>query len=382
MLNRRQFLARLAGGCSLLLWPGVTTLADGARQPQRLLVVLLRGAMDGLAAVPSYGEPRFEELRGELAFPGQGQEAMYRLDDTFALHPSLGFCHQLFRRQEFAVVHACGLPYTGRSHFDAQDCLENGSDSPDGSRTGWLNRTVGELQGQKGLSISSARPLLVRGDAPFMTWSPTPGKHGPEDLAKRVADLYAEDARLSEPFAQALLSQQIVPDGRGGGGQLAGVMQSAGRFLSAENAPRIAMVQDGGWDTHARQNAVLKRKLKGLDAGMKRLQAILGDDWRHTAVVVVTEFGRTVGINGTRGTDHGTASSVLLAGGAVKGGKVHGDWPGLSRLRDNRDLIAAQDMRSVLKGVLRDHLNIDVQALDARVFPDSRDARPLDGLIV
>lgn len=379
MLTRRQFLSHLAGGCSLLLWPGAMTLADGVDQPQRLLVVLLRGAMDGLAAVPSLGEPRFASLRGELALP---REATRQLDDTFALHPSLAFCHRLFQRQEFAVVHACGLPYRGRSHFDAQDCLENGSDGPDGSRTGWLNRAVGELQGMEGLSIASAQPLMVRGDAPFMTWSPTPGKQGPDALARYVADLYREDERLSEPFEQALASQQIVPDGSGGGGgQLAGVMQAAGRFLSAENAPRVTMVQDGGWDTHARQNAVLKRKLKGLDVGMKRLQASLGSHWRHTAVVVVTEFGRTVGINGTRGTDHGTASSVLLAGGAVRGGRVHGEWPGLSRLRDNRDLIAAQDMRSVLKGVLRDHLHLDAQALDTSVFPDSRDARPLNGLI-
>lgn len=383
MLTRRQFLARLAGGCSLLLWPGLTTLAaDASEHPQRLLVVLLRGAMDGLGAVPSYGESRFEELRGELALPASGKNAILKLDATFALHPSMAYCQRLFERQEFGVVHSCGLPYTGRSHFDAQDCLENGSSSPDGSNTGWLNRAVAEMQGAKGLSIASAQPLMVRGDAPFVTWSPTPGKNGgPTVLANHLADLYAEDPRLSEAFAQALSSQQIVPDSPAHGGQLAGAMQSAGQFMAEDNAPRVVMVQDTGWDTHAQQNAALGRKLVELDTGMKQLHESLGDHWQHTAVVVVTEFGRTVRINGTKGTDHGTASSILLAGGAIKGGKVHGDWPGLSKLQEDRDLISAQDMRSVLKGILRDHMHIDADALDSRVFPESRDIKAMEGLV-
>ncbi|ALM53738.1 DUF1501 domain-containing protein [Halomonas huangheensis] len=383
MLTRRQFLARLSAGTSLLLWPGLTTLAnDASTSNQRLLVVLLRGAMDGLAAVPSYGEARFADLRGELALPTSGRDAVKRLDDTFAMHPSLAFCHHLYQRKQFGVVHACGLPYGGRSHFDAQDCLENGSDSPDGSRTGWLNRAVAEMQGVKGLSIASAKPIMVRGDAPFMTWSPTP-KHAssPEALANRLADLYAEDEALAGVFAQALSAQQIVPDGESRGGQLANIMQSAGNFMTAEDAPRVVMVQDTGWDTHASQNAALGRKLAQLDSGIQQLHDSLGDHWQHTAVVVVTEFGRTVGINGSQGTDHGTASTVLLAGGAIRGGKVHGDWPGLNQLKDNRDLVTAQDVRSVLKGVLRDHMHIDARALDNRVFPDSRDVAAMEGLV-
>ncbi len=231
----------------------------------------------------------------------------------------------------------------------------------------------------EGLSIASAQPLMVRGDAPFMTWSPTPGKQGPTRWRgmllisiEKMKDCPSPSNRHS-PRSRSCLMAVVVAEGNWL------VSCSCGTLSVGRERARVAMVQDGGWDTHARQNAVLKRKLKGLDVGMKRLQASLGSHWRHTAVVVVTEFGRTVGINGTRGTDHGTASSVLLAGGAVRGGRVHGEWPGLSRLRDNRDLIAAQDMRSVLKGVLRDHLHLDAQALDTRVFPDSRDARPLNG---
>lgn len=383
MLTRRQFLARLSAGSSLLLWPGLTTLAnESAPSRQRLLVVLLRGAMDGLAAVPSYAEPRFESLRGDLALTTSGRNSVLRLDETFAMHPSMAFCHQLFQRQQFGVVHACGLPYDGRSHFDAQDCLENGSNTPDGSQTGWLNRAVAEMQGMNGLSITSAEPLMVRGSAPFSTWSPAPEHTGsPGALANQLADLYAEDEALAEVFAQALSAQKIVPGGEASTGQLASIMQSAGRFMAAEDAPRVVMVQDTGWDTHARQNIALERKLSQLDSGVQQLHDSLGDHWQHTAVVVVTEFGRTVGINGTHGTDHGTASTVLLAGGAVRGGKVHGDWPGLNELRDNRDLIAAQDVRSVLKGVLRDHMHIDARALNTRVFPDSRNAAPMDGLI-
>ncbi|MGQ7249838.1 DUF1501 domain-containing protein [Halomonas sp. V046] len=383
MLNRRQFLARLGASASLLLWPPLALLAAEGQppRPQRLAVVLLRGALDGLAAVPAYAEPTFAALRGELDLSGSGGTGLLKLDGTFALHPALASCHRLFSDGDFAVVHACGLPYEGRSHFDAQECLENGSDSPTGSRTGWLNRAVGAMQGSQGLGIASSRPLIIRGDAPFSTWSPTPGRQSPAALANRVAELYARDPALGAAFARAVAAQQVVPGDLAGGGQLDDVMAAAGEFLADAQGPQVALVQDDGWDTHAQQNAVLSRKLEQLDSGMRRLRETLAPRWRDTAVIVVTEFGRTVRINGTRGTDHGTASTVLLAGGAIRGGKVHGEWPGLARLKDGRDLVTTRDVRSVLKGVLRDHMHIDEGALGDHVFPRSRGVAALDGLI-
>ena len=378
MFNRREFLKALGAGTSLLLWPSLAA-ADSPLGKRRLVVVLLRGALDGLAAVPCDSDPAYQRLRGSLA----SQEGVVapRLDGTFSLHPSLAFCHRLYQAGDFAVVHACGLPYQGRSHFDAQECLENGTATPTGSRTGWLNRAVGSLGDTQGLGLTSSRPLLIRGPAPFATWSPSAHGTTQPSLAQRVAALYRQDPRLGPVFERALAMQQMAPTDIDSGGLLKDTLAAAAQFLAAADGPQIAMVEDDGWDTHARQNAVLSRKLEQLDGGLAALHGKLGERWQHTAVMVITEFGRTVAVNGTGGTDHGTASCILLAGGAIRGGRVHGQWPGLARLRDDRDLIAAQDTRAVLKGVLRDHLGLDLDPLAEQVFPDSRQVAPLAGLI-
>ena len=381
-VTRRQLLgAALAGSASLMVWPSLALAASQA-SPQRLVVVLLRGAVDGLSAVPAPGEKRFAELRGSLDLRvSGGEDAPLEMADGFALHPSLGFAHGLFRQRQFAVVHACALPYRGRSHFDAQDCLENGSDKPHGSRSGWLNRVVERWHQGQGLAIASAQPLLVRGPAPFMTWSPTPGKLSPANLAQRLADSYGRDKRLSGAFEQALEAQNVAPEKQGGAGNLVAMMKAAGNFLVEPDGPRVAMVQDTGWDTHANQNAVLARKLRLLDNGLKALRDSLGKQWNHTVVLVATEFGRTVAVNGTRGTDHGTGSTVMLAGGGLKSAGVVGDWPGLNKLRDDRDLMPANDTRAVFKGVLRDHLGLDKKALDNDLFPGSARVAGLSGLV-
>lgn len=389
-LNRRQFLTGLgAGAASLVIWPRLSAAATGA--DSRLVVVLLRGGMDGLAAVPAYGDSRFAALRGALASPAPGYEhGVIKLDGTFGLHPRLAHCGTLWQARQLAVVHAAAPPYHGRSHFEAQDCLENGTADPHGARDGWLNRAVGAMVagGQadvEGLAIASAMPLMLRGDAPAMTWSPSPLTEASPDLIRRLAKLYAEDPRLAEPFQEALATNSMDIDSNGDlRPRLPDALRTAGRFMIAPDGPRVALVEDGGWDTHARQGAedgLLARKLAGLDSGLQALQKSLGPAWSDTIVVVVTEFGRTVAVNGSGGTDHGTGGVILLAGGALAGGRIHGEWPGLVQLYQGRDLAPVNDTRSVLKGVLGEHLGIAEAALETRVFPESRNAPPLTGLI-
>lgn len=382
-MERRRFLSFLAGTATLTLWPGSTAFAtSNPAQSPKLVVVVLRGALDGLSAIPPYGDNHLEKLRGSLHLgnPSKAEGSPLKLDETFALHPSLTYCHSLYRNQEFAAVHACALPYHGRSHFEAQDCLENGTNSPTGLDTGWLNRAVGALKDSKGLAISSGVPLLARGDAPFMTWSPTPGKSSPHELAGLLADAYRTDPMLSDAYEKAMKTQKIAPDGSDTK-QLSVVMEAAGRFLSQADGPDIAMVQDKGWDTHANQNAVLTKKLRKLDDGIKAIRNSLGDSWKRTAIIITTEFGRTVAVNGTQGTDHGTGSAVMLVGGAINGGKVHGQWPGLAKLQDDRDLLPANDLRGVFKGVLAQHLKLDKDALDNKVFPKSASVAAMPGLV-
>lgn len=385
-LGRRTVLRGLGATALLSVWPALTAAATNAAT--RLVLVILRGGLDGIAAVPPHGEPRYAAARGALAIPVGGSDGAHRLDGLFALHPALAHCARLWQENELAVVHAIAPPYHGRSHFEAQDCLENGSAAPHGARDGWLGRALAALPGAEGLAVASAMPLALRGGGRATTWSPSPLAAVNEDLAALVARLYARDPLLAEPFARALEANGIDAGARRGGfrTRLPEAMRAAARFLSGDAGLRVALVQDGGWDTHARQGAgqgLLANKLRELDTALEALQRGLGATWKHTLVVVATEFGRTVSVNGSGGTDHGTGGALLLAGGAVRGGKVYGDWPGLApaALRDGRDLRPTTDTRALFKTVLREHLRVPESALETNVFPGSGALAPMTALV-
>jgi uncharacterized protein (DUF1501 family) len=383
----------LLGGVATLL-PRVPLAATNA--DARLVLVILRGALDGLGAVPAYGDGNYASQRGQLAITSPA----HKLNGTFALHPSMTHLYARYGEQQLIVFHAVASPYRERSHFDGQDLLENGMSQLRGERDGWLNRALPMLPAAKArstdkvaLALAQNVPLVLRGNAAVNSWAPSRLPDADTDTLARIADLYSTDEYFASRLQSALAADGIASEGmsamKGKRDPLNGfsaVTSAAGKFLAAPDGPRVAVIEVGGWDTHANQGAEqgqLANRLRSLDQGLERLRTSLGAAWKDTAMLVVTEFGRTVAVNGTRGTDHGTATCAFLLGGAVQGGRVIADWPGLatSNLHQQRDLKPTRDLRSVFKGLLAEHLGASESDLETKVFPDSRYAKALDGLI-
>lgn len=400
MGNRREFLragVSLGVGAALAgILPGVSFAALPGASP--FIVVILRGALDGLSAVPPFGDPDYAEARGPIAIarPGEARGAL-DLDGFFGLHPALTLLHERWQAGELLVVHATASAYRERSHFDGQNVLENGGDRPSGSASGWLNRALGALPGRgvDGLALGQNVPLILRGPIPVGSWAPSALPEVEPELITRLRDLYSDDvtlsARLDEATHMAALVDQQATDGamtriRGEGVErLKLIAETAGRMISAANGPRVAVLDAGGWDTHAGEGAAegqLASRLRGLDQVLDALRRGLGTEWSRSAVLVCTEFGRTVQVNGTGGTDHGTGAAALLLGGAVRGRRMLVDWPGLSERQryQGRDLRATIDLRALAKGLILDHLGVAERAL-AEVFPGSERVAPARDLL-
>ena len=391
MTTRREALFTLGGLAAMAGLPGLA-LAAVPGSERRLVFVFLRGGMDGLSTVPAYGDPQFAARRGDLAVAAPGAPGgALDLDGTFGLNPFLPEMHKLYQAGELAVLHAIASPYRERSHFDAQNLLENGTAKPFGRETGWLNAALAARSGAGGVALGPNIPLVMRGPAAVSSWSPSV-LPGPEaDLLERLAVLYRGDALLERPFAAAREAQGMMQGegkgrGMGGGPQaVVALAKAAGSFLTKRDGPRVASIDFGGWDTHINQvgeYSPLTRNLRLLDRTVAALKESLGAAWSHSAVLIVTEFGRTVAPNGSRGTDHGTAGAAFVAGGAVRGKRVIADWPGLgeSALYEGRDLRPTLDMRALFKAALAAQLGLDASALEAQVFPGSAGVRPLEGL--
>jgi uncharacterized protein (DUF1501 family) len=360
-----------------------------AAPDRKLIVVIARGAMDGLTLAPPIGDPAYPALRGEIAIPA---EATLRLDADFGLHPKLQGLHTLVQAGQARIAPAVALPERLRSHFEAQDLLENGGPRLFASTTGWLNRALSSGSPRvKALAVGAQTPLILRGPVQAQSWSPGLGLPDSADrLVSALQDLYAGDPLLAPAFASGLQTEAMAESfGDGPAGRPrdpAAFARTTARFLAEPTGPQVAVLSLDGFDTHARQGGVegqLAQRLQALDAVIMGLRDGLGVHWKETALVVVTEFGRTARVNGTGGTDHGTASALILAGGALKPGGLVGDWPGLSgaRLFEGRDLAPTLDVRSIFKGLLVDHLGLDRQAVETAVFPDSVAAPALRGLV-
>jgi uncharacterized protein (DUF1501 family) len=395
----------LFGAASLFVAAGLPRLASAQSRDPRLIVIVLRGALDGLATIAPTDDPDYARQRGGLALQMRGDRAALPLDSLFALNPAMPTFKALFDAKQASFVQAVATPYRDRSHFDGQDVLESGEGGPGLVRDGWLNRFIAALphSGQqasgKGLGIGATAPLILRGVAPVLGWSPDTITPASDDLAARLIDLYRKrDPALHQALADglrvdALARAQGMDAGAGlkGGPDSAPGMrqaaQGAARLMRANDGPRIAVLSFEGWDTHANEGPLgggqLSNRLGGLDAAFGDLRDGLGDIWRETIVIAVTEFGRTVRINGTAGADHGTGTLALLAGGALKGGRGFYDWPGLAdaKLYQNRDLMPTTDLRGVFKGVLTEHFSAPAILLERTVFPDSAKVTPIQGLI-
>ena len=390
-INRRSLLAGLTA-CGLTLPGAAASFAQHAGvQGRRLVVVILRGAMDGLAALPPIGESRYRELRGDLALD-DGLAA----DGPFVFHPRLRHVAQLFAHGQALVLPAIATDYRERSHFDGQDRLEAGAPV---IRDGWLNRALA-LAGDDApdaVGIGQSLPLILRGGTRVSTWAPAVLPGADDDTVARLMDLYAHDPMLGPALAMALETDEAASamaetmggarslGARGAGPQAYRIIaEAAGNIMAAPGGPGVSVLSLSGWDTHVRQGAAegqLANRFQALDEALATLQVRLQADWDRTAMLVVTEFGRTVRVNGAGGTDHGVGGAALLLGGAVRGGRIVGDWPGLDRLYEDRDLIPATDMAALFKAVLMEHWGLERNDLDRTVFPDNGSA-PLTGLLV
>ena len=405
--------ALLLGAGAVFAGAALPRVARGDGRDPRFLAVVLRGGLDGLAVVAPVGDPNWQKLRGDKALTLDGDPRALPLDGFFALNPAMPNLHRLYRAGQALFVHAVATPYRERSHFDGQDVLESGRPGPAAADSGWLNRTVSALapegaklvRGRQALAIGPIAPLVMRGPWPLVSWVPPRLPPVGDDTAMRLLDLYrhtdpAFAAALEERIGIAKIAQaggmNLIPARQALAQQQGGIARvrayfteaagAAARFLARPDGPRVGAMAFNGWDTHINEGAAKGRLadlLGALDGAIAAIEAGIGEAWRDTVVALVTEFGRTARINGNEGTDHGTATVALFAGGALKGGRILADWPGLkdADLVDNRDLKPTTDLRSVLKGLLRDHLDVDEARLEAMVFPDSTTARPTGGLV-
>jgi uncharacterized protein (DUF1501 family) len=399
MTNRRSFLLGL-GAIALAGASNARLALASAPVDRRLVVIVLRGAMDGLAAIPPYADPHYRALRGALAIPAPGQaDGALDLDGAFGLHPRLPTLKSLYDQQQLIVAHAVATPYRDRSHFDGQDLLENGTAVPHGTADGWLNHALSLLNDANngGIALGDQVPLILRGETKVASWAPKRLPGADAAFVSRVEQMYQRSPVLLAALetavdtdrmaAQALGAEQgtMKPGGyRRGAAKI--LAEAAGKFLADADGPRIAVLEINGWDTHSGQgtaNGRLALALAELDAATAALRQSLGAAWDRTAVLTATEFGRTAAPNGTGGTDHGTASGAFLMGGAIEGGRVLTDWPGLdrSRLYQGRDLAPTMDLRALAKGLLQDHLGLPTDALARVVFPESGAVAPVRDLI-
>ena len=427
-LTRRSALAAAAGlGVSVsFLGRTAYAAADGELAKKKLIVIICRGAMDGLSVSPPIGDPDYAGLRGSIAIaPFDAPNGALKLDSTFGLHPALKSVHRLALAGQARIAPAVATPDRARSHFEAQDVLESGGTVAYGASSGWLNRTLQALAPARrieALSVGTQAPLILRGPVQAASWSPGGLEGRDERLPRILADLYAKDPLLGPALASGLETQSMahaaaalaraqaaeaalptapmaaqsdamiaaasakpVANPKAAEDAAHSMGATVAKFMTGPNGPQVVAISVDNFDTHANQGAgtgLLAGRLSSLDSLLDGLSSGLGDEWRNTVIVVSTEFGRTAHVNGTGGTDHGTASTALVLGGGMKRGGIIGDWPTLqqARLFENRDTAPTMDMRSLFKGVLSEHMGVDRRALDGTIFPDSQVAQIATGV--
>jgi uncharacterized protein (DUF1501 family) len=406
-MQRRDFLCHGAAAAAALLPLGRTAWAARLDRPgPRLVVVFLRGAVDGLNVVIPYTDESYYDDRPTIALtPPGGDGGVRDLDGRFGLHPALDALLPLWQQKQLAFIHACGSPEPERSHFEAQAYMETGTPGVRGASSGWMNRLATALHFDRAtetVAFGAAAPLIVRGPAPVATFPTGPAATRPQAVDRDAVrhafgPIYRADPRLGAVWREGeqtraeLLaslekdmqdSAQGAPDPQG----FPSDASRAARMMTGDPGLRLVFFQLGGWDTHVNQGTVdgqLARHLAPLGAGLAAFRTALGPIWDETVVLVISEFGRTARENGNGGTDHGHGNAYWLLGGRVGGGRVYADWRGLSReaLHQERDLPVTTDFRSVISLVMERHLDLPASAR-AQVLPGfTPDVRNIDRLL-
>lgn len=389
MIDRRFFIAGGAASAATLGFAPRLVFAKAATN-KRFVFIIQRGAADGLGIVAPVGDPNFSAARGILAADFAD---VPKIDSMFAVHPNLKTIGALYAQKQGLFAHAIASPYRDRSHFDGQNVLETGAAGAYQVKDGWLNRLLGLLPAEqaKAIAVSITVPMALRGARDVSSYAPSALPQASEDLLQRVAMLYDGDQQLHALWSDAMSTRALTSDMDASGGMNGGANNPrnaaatgalAAKLLVPSEGARIAMIETGGWDTHAQQRGRLANQLTGLDAMVAALKDGLGPLWADTMVLVATEFGRTVALNGTGGTDHGTASSAMLLGGAVKGGRVIADWPGLApaALYEGRDLKPTLPLDAFIGGAVAGHFGLDPARAMPTLFPATR-ARGIEGLV-
>jgi uncharacterized protein (DUF1501 family) len=373
MLSRRFFLS--AGGAAVAALSMPRMAFARANTSRRFVFIIQRGAADGLSILGPTGDPAHSGIRAGF---DQGLQSGTRLGSFFTLHPALAETAKMYAANQALFVHAVASPYRDRSHFDGQNVLETGGSAAYQLKDGWLNRLLGLLPAgdSKALALSDTVPMALRGGNQVSSYAPSKLAGPSEDLLQRVAALYEPDQQLHALWSEAVATRMTAGDVEANGQNGAAIGSVAAKLLSGDSGARIAMIETNGWDTHSGQQARLAAQLRNLDGIVGSMRSGLGADWANTLVIVATEFGRTVRPNGTGGTDHGEASLAMLLGGAVAGGKVIADWPGLSTgaLYEGRDLKPTTDLDSLIAGALAQHYGIEPGSVMATLFPEGRTA--------
>lgn len=398
MVTRRDFLrsmsqtALLSSACAL--YPGMSLAA--AKTNKRLVVIMLRGGMDGLAALVPYGDKDYQSLRGELAL---NTDALLKIDPFFGLHPSLSPLATLYKQGEMIAFPASASPYRERSHFDGQNILELGSNTAYSLNAGWLNRSIQHIapNADIGLAFGQGLPTVMRGAASVNSWAPSALPEMDANYMSLIDKIYSKDKGFSKNLNQALKVQEMGVDALDGRDKslarksrspqaFVTMAETAGKWLKKPDGPRIATLELSGWDTHVRQGTeggTLANNFSLFARGIEALKHELGSEWRNTTVLALTEFGRTAHPNGSSGTDHGTAGTTFLFGGNLSGGRIIGKWPDLSdkALYQSRDLRPTMDIRSISMAVLHQLYGIPYQALYNDIFPKSHGLEKIGKLV-
>jgi len=372
-LSRRKFIKMASASLAVLSFPGICVTGVKTKKltnAPKIVWVLLRGALDSLHTIVPTFDPQYKSLRPKLST--SFKSPLLLLEKGFALHPSLVNLHQWYEAKQLMPIVAVSSGYDRRSHFDGQDFLESGLGEIDHD-SGWLARAI-DVKNKRALAVARSTPISLRSSEQVNTWYPSNLKSADDDIYQALTKLYQHDELLKTNLENGLEIRGLVGDGKvkkkKRQGQFVALSKACAQLMTSEKNVDCAMLELGGWDTHNNQANRLTQKLSELDKGLAELKVGLGEEWDNTVVIIGTEFGRTAKENGTGGTDHGTGSALFLAGGAVDGGQIKGEWPGLSKsaLFEQRDLMPTTNSFSWIANMLTQHWGFSEQEL-LQVFP-------------